>query len=174
MAFTNGEVVFSGNVASKRVDELKDICWALAGRDDGTKDALIAIIKTRLTDPAIQNSLKFSGLYFGRRPAATDENAPLPSPALHPDPALASTSALTSASAPHPPPLPPPSYYHSARMPSLSSITSTYRPYFPLQPSTQSRSNDNNSTICPSSSSVHSQQPVNDFSTIQPSHFYSL
>ena len=173
MAFMNGEVVFSGNITSKRVDELKDICWALVSRDDGTKDALIAIIKMYLTDPAIQNSLKFSGLYFGCHPAAADENAPLPSPALHPNLALASTSALTSASAPHLPPLPPPSYYHSACMPSLSSITSTYRPYFPLQPSTQSHSNDNNSTIRPSSS-VHSQQPVNDFSTIQSLHFYSL
>lgn len=173
MAFMNGEVVFSGNITSKRVDELKDICWALAGRDDGTKDVLIVIIKMHLTDPAIQNSLKFSGLYFSHHPAAADENAPPPSPALHPDLALALTSALTSASAPHLPPLPPPSYYHSAHMPSLSSITSTYRPYFPLQPSTQSHSNDNNSTICPSSS-VHSQQPVNDFSTIQSLHFYSL
>ena len=29
LAFMNGKVLFSGNVASKKVDELKDICWAL-------------------------------------------------------------------------------------------------------------------------------------------------
>ena len=95
LAFTNGEVLFSGNVALKKVDELKDICWALAASEEGTKDTPIATIKTCLADPAIQNSLKFSGLYFGRRPTATDENAPpppphSPPPTRHPDPPLAS------------------------------------------------------------------------------------
>ena len=42
-----------GNITSKKADELRDICWALAGRDDGMKDTLIAIIKMGLADPII-------------------------------------------------------------------------------------------------------------------------
>ena len=63
MVFMNGEMVFSGNVASKKVEDLWDICWALAGKNDGTKDMLLTMIKTCLTNPAVQNSMKFLGLF---------------------------------------------------------------------------------------------------------------
>ena len=71
--FTNSEVVYSGNVTTKKVDELWDICWALGQNDEGTKDVLIATIKLQLTHPHVQNNPKLAGLYIGRRPAA-DEN----------------------------------------------------------------------------------------------------
>ena len=177
-AFTNGEVVFSGNVASKKIDELKDICWALAASEEGTKDALIATIKTRLADPAIQNSLKFSGLYFGRRLTANDENAPPPPPHQSPptrclDPPLASMPSSTSAPTSHLPALPPPSFYHSAPMPPLPSISSqSYRPYFPLQPTSHTHSNTY-SNIPSTSSSVHPRQLIDKLSTLPPSHFYT-
>ena len=118
-AFMNGEVLFSGNVTLKKVDELKDICGALAASEVGTKDVLIATIKTHLANPAIQSSLKFSGLYFGHCPTATDENAPpppphSPPPTCHPDPPL----ALIPSSRPAPTLyLPPPSLYHLTPMP---------------------------------------------------------
>ena len=97
-------------------------------------------------------------------------HTPIP-PLHHPDLPLPSTSTTTSLSALHLPTLPPPSYYHLAVMPPLPPIHSpAFRPYFPLQPTTQSGSNDSQSTV-PFSLSTHSQQY--NFSTIQPSQFYS-
>ena len=167
MVFMNGEMVFSGNVASKKVEDLWDICWALAGKNDGTKDMLLTMIKTCLTNPAVQNSMKFLGLYFGHCPAAaatTDENGHVPMlPICHPDLPAASAAASTLASTLHLPAmpvLPPPSYYHSAPMPPLPLIASpAFQLYFPMQTTTQLHPND-----IPSSVSVHSQQP--NFSTI--------
>ena len=91
--FMNGEVVYSGNVTTKKVDELRDICWALGQNDEGTKDVLIATIKSQLAHPHVQNNLKLAGLYIGRRPA-TNENQPPQSPLAFPPPAPAHRSLI--------------------------------------------------------------------------------
>ena len=57
----------------KKVDKLQDICWALGQNDEGTKDVLIATIKSQLAHLHVQNNLKLAGLYIGCRPA-TDKN----------------------------------------------------------------------------------------------------
>ena len=154
---------------------MKDICWALAASENGTKDTLIATIKKHLANPAIQNLLKFLGLYFGHRPTATDENAQpppphLPPPTHHPDPPLASIPSSRPAPTLY---LPPPSFYHSTPMPPLPSMPSqSYRPYLPLQPISHAHSNTY-SNIPSTSSSVHHQQLVNKLATLPPSHFYT-
>ena len=60
---SENSIVVSGNVASKKIYKLKDICWVLAGSDDNTKDVLIVTIKTHLADHAVQSSLKFFTMY---------------------------------------------------------------------------------------------------------------
>lgn len=47
------EVVFSGGLSSKKVDELCDITFALS-KDEGNKDAIITLIKT---EPSTQSEL---------------------------------------------------------------------------------------------------------------------
>jgi hypothetical protein len=42
------EVVFSGGLSSKKVEELCDIAYALALLEEGTKEALITLIKSNL------------------------------------------------------------------------------------------------------------------------------
>ena len=91
--FTNGEVVYSGNVIMKKVDELWDICWAMGQNNEGTKDVLIATIKSQLAHPHVQNNPKLAGLYIGCHPAA-DKNQPSQSPLTFPLPAPAHQSSI--------------------------------------------------------------------------------
>ena len=125
--FTNSEVVYSGNVTTKKVDKLRDICWALGQNDEGTKDVLIATIKSQLAHPHVQNNLKLAGLYIGHRPA-TDENRPPQSPLTFLPPAPAHRSLiLQTISLAHPsPPL------TSNHIPSIH--PPSHRSYYPLQP----------------------------------------
>ena len=163
--FTNGEVVYLGNLTAKKVDELRDICWALGQKDEGMKDALIAMIKMQLARPSIQNNLKFSGLYVGRRLAANENQPPPPAPA-HP-PLTSHVIALAP---------PPPSFpsHQDPLMPAVPSIhpPPPYRSYYPLQPRSHPLTND--SRNIPSSLSNNSQQAVHsNFVNIHPSQFYS-
>ena len=163
--FTNGEVVYLGNLTTKKVDELQDICWGLGQKDEGTKDALIAMIKTQLARPSMQNNLKFLGLYVGHHLAADENQHPPPAPA-HP-PLTSHVIALAP---------PPPSFpsHQDPLMPAMPSIhpPPPYRSYYPLQP--RSYPLTNNSHNIPSSLSNNSQQAVHsNFINIHPSQFYS-
>jgi hypothetical protein len=72
------EVVFSGGLFSKKVEELCDIAYALVLLEEGTKEALITLIKSNLeAHPELSQNPQFAGLFSSRgqwRPAPMNEN----------------------------------------------------------------------------------------------------
>ncbi|KAI0245988.1 hypothetical protein BJV78DRAFT_1158227 [Lactifluus subvellereus] len=79
------EVAFSGGLSSKKVDELRDIAYALALSEVGKKEDLVTVIKSELAaHPELQQNHRFAGLFTvtarGKwRNAPANENA-VPSP----------------------------------------------------------------------------------------------
>ena len=74
------EIVFLGGLSSKKVEDLRDIAYALAISEEGTKEVLVASIKSNLeTQPELQQNPRFAGLFSSRsqqRPAPMNENIP--------------------------------------------------------------------------------------------------
>ena len=76
-------VTFSGGLSSKKVDDLRDIAYALGISDEGHKDSLLTSIKAELERrPELRDNIRFSGLYTTRGQkrntiaAPTNENLP--------------------------------------------------------------------------------------------------
>ena len=60
-------MTFSGVLSSKKVDDLRDIAYALGISDEGHKDSLMTSIKAELEcQPELRNNIQFSGLYATR------------------------------------------------------------------------------------------------------------
>ncbi|KAI0253773.1 hypothetical protein BJV78DRAFT_1085449, partial [Lactifluus subvellereus] len=58
------EVAFSGGLSSKKVDELRDIAYALALSEEGKKEDLVTAIKSELAaHPELQQNHRFAGLF---------------------------------------------------------------------------------------------------------------
>ena len=154
-----------------QVDELQDICWALGQNNKGTKDILIATIKLQLTHMHAQDNPKLVGLYIGHCPAA-NKNWPPQSPLTFPPPAPAhQSSILQTVSLANPPPS-----LTSNHIPSIPAEPSihppSHRSYYPLQPRPYPLTNVPHYIVYLMPNNL--QQAVhNDFSTIQPSQFYS-
>jgi len=155
------EVVFSGRLSSKKVENLRDIAYALAISEEGTKEALITSIKSNLeAHPELRQNPRFAGLFSNRgqqRSASTKENVapqslgPVAGPSSH---------RATSAGPSQLHPLAPAhtfgptqsfgTYHYSSYITNYAPETARNIPIPPLQPHLHSTlASVNNTTIPP-------------------------
>jgi hypothetical protein len=99
------DVVFSGWLSSKKVEDLRDIAYLLALPEEGTKDALIEV------HPELQQNPRFTGLFSRhgqRQTAPTNKNiniapqpqGPVAGPSSHPAMTLNQAAAGPSEASP--------------------------------------------------------------------------